>query len=93
MASVTDDILHVHGSHDDVRDRSKVANQLRPFHLTSMVREPGHHPVKVPVDAQLHGDKGDASSLLDPHDHRTIVVLNRKRLSEASHLRLMAGGR
>ena len=92
LASIVEDILHIHGGNNDIRSSSKVINQRRPLLLPDMLWEPRNHPSEVHPGPQLHGSKSNTISLPDPYHHHSHMVFHHDDLSEASHLCLMAGG-
>ena len=74
MAITTEDVLHIHGGHND----SEVTDELHPLRLPGLVRELELHPVEVLADAQLHGSKVDVGFLLDPcHPHVLMASIRR----------------
>lgn len=82
------DVLHIHGGHDGSCGSSKIADQLRPFCLPGVIREPGRHLTEV-----LAGAERQHSPLLDFGHHHVLMILHQEDLPEAGLLRLMARDR
>jgi ABC-type dipeptide/oligopeptide/nickel transport system ATPase component len=51
LATITKEVLHVHGGHNGSRDGSEVTDQLCPLLLPDVLQEPGLDPAKVLADA------------------------------------------
>jgi hypothetical protein len=62
------DVLHIHRGHDDSYNSGKITDQLRPFCLPGVIREPGCHLTEVLASAERQRDEGHAGPLLDSND-------------------------
>jgi hypothetical protein len=85
------DVFHVYNAHDGSYGCDKIANQLCPFRLPSVIWEPGHHLTEVLASAELQCSEGHTDPLPDSGHHHVLMVLHQEDLSEVGLFRLMAG--
>jgi hypothetical protein len=76
MATVAEDVLHIHSGHDGSQGGGKVTNQLGLLRLPSVASEPRLHLAEVLASAELHSGEGNADSLSDSRHHSPLAVLH-----------------